>query len=56
MLASEALMARKSEEIRQTAELHREERPLHWETPVLSEASLRHFTLFNSTGGDDNVS
>lgn len=48
-------MVDKSDEIQHEAELHEEERR-SWERPVLTEASLRHFTLFNSTNNDDNIS
>lgn len=33
----------------------RQER-MTWERPVLSEATLRHFTDMNLTGGEDNQS
>lgn len=46
-------MVDKSDEGRHETELHQEERR-PWERPVLSEASLRHFTetLGNLTSGD----
>jgi len=55
LLANGAVMVDKVDEIQHEAELREEERR-PWERPVLTEASLRHFTLFNSTSSDDNIS
>jgi hypothetical protein len=48
-------MVDKGNEKQREAEMRDEERR-PWERPVLSEASLRHFTLDNLMGGDDSNS
>lgn len=56
MSTNGAVMVDKNNENRHETELHQEERR-PWERPVLSEASLRHFTQTdNHVAPDDNLS